>query len=43
MESMGAVALKGLDVPVHLFRIVVEPESGDADTALSGSGAPSTR
>jgi adenylate cyclase len=26
MESMGGVALKGLDVPVHLYRIVVTPE-----------------
>lgn len=44
MESMGAVALKGLTVPVELFKIVVEPESDHADdTALSGSGAPSTR
>jgi adenylate cyclase len=33
MEPMGAVALKGLEVPVHLFKIVVEPESGvDSDT-----------
>jgi adenylate cyclase len=28
MEPMGAVALKGLEVPVHLFKIVVEPETG---------------
>ncbi len=26
MESMGGVALKGLDVPVHLYKIVVTPE-----------------
>jgi hypothetical protein len=26
---MGAVALKGLDVPVRLFKIVVETESSE--------------
>jgi adenylate cyclase len=31
MEPMGAVALKGLEVPVHLFKIVVAPESDEPD------------